>query len=261
MGPDEPLEGGIANAGKVVRVGDTVRRPATEHSAGVFALLTHLRDVGFDGAARPLGFDAQGREVLSYVPGDVPVPPYPAWSMSDAALASVAKLQRRLHDAAAGFDPSSYRWSDELADVRGGDIVTHNDLCPENVVFRDGEAIAFLDWDFAAPGRALWDVVTTMSMWCPVRDPMGDEALGMGGLDPFRRARVVSDAYGLDERQRQKVPDVFFERLEISFVEKRAAAGEQAFVEMLARQGGPGRGARRRRWLEEHADALRAALA
>lgn len=259
MTREEPLAGGIANAGKVVRVGDTVRRPASPFTPSIAAYATHLRAAGFDGIPEHLGEDERGREVWSFVPGDVPVPPYPAWSMSDRALASVARLQRRLHEAAQGFDASDRAWSDELADVRGG-IVTHNDICPENVVFRGGEAVAILDWDFAAPGRPLWDVVAVMSMWGPVRDP-SDPVAGMDGLDPFRRARLIADAYGLRAAERATIPDIFFDRLAISLVEKRAAAGEQAFIEMLERQGGPGRGARRRRWLEEHVDELRAALA
>ena len=132
--------------------------------------------------------DEQGREVWSFIEGDVPIPPFPEWSMSEAALVSVARLQRRLHDAAAGFDASTHAWNDELADPRGGPVVGHNDICPENVVFREGEAIAFLDWDFAAPGRTLWDVAAVMSMWGPVHDP-SDPVPGMEGLDPFARAR------------------------------------------------------------------------
>jgi hypothetical protein len=36
----------------------------------VHALLRHLEDVGFDDAPRALGFDNQGREMLTYLPGD-----------------------------------------------------------------------------------------------------------------------------------------------------------------------------------------------
>jgi hypothetical protein len=257
---EERLYGGIANAGKVVRIGDTVRRPASPFTESILALLEHLHDVGFDGAPRPLGIDDQGREVLSFIEGDVPIPPFPAWSMSHAPLASVARLQRRFHEAVVGFDPSAHPWCDDLADPRGGAIVAHSDICPENVVFQGGEAVAILDWDFAAPGRRLWDVAAVMSMWGPVHDP-SDPVGGMEGLDPFARARVVADAYGLDEHERAQVPGVFVERLSISLVEKRAAAGEQAFVEMLARQGGEGRAKRRRDWLDANigrlVDALR----
>jgi len=258
--PEEHLVGGIANLGKVVRVGETVRRPASAFTASIFAFLEHLHEVGFEGAPGPLGIDEHGREVLSFIPGDVPIPPFPAWSMSDAALASVARLQRRFHDAAAGFDAAVHGWNDELAAPRGGPIICHSDICPENVVFWGGEAVAILDWDFAAPGRPEWDVAAVMSMWGPIHDP-SDPVAGMEGLDPFARARVVADAYGLTDAERAAIPDVFVDRLSISLVEKRAAAGEQAFIEMLERQGGPGRARRRREWLEANIDALRAALA
>ena len=197
--------------------------------------------------------------MLTYIEGDVPIPPFPAWSISDAALASVSRLQRRFHDAAASFVATSFAWNDELADPQGA-VVGHNDICPENVVFRAGEAIAILDWDFAAPGRPLWDIASLMSMWGPVRDP-SDPVPGMEGLEPFRRARLIADAYELGADERARIPDVFVDRLSISLVEKRAAAGEQAFVEMLERQGGAGRAERRRRWLDEHMQELRAAMA
>ena len=256
---EEQLAGGIANLGRVVRIGGTVRRPASAFSEPIFAMLHHLHEVGFDHVQRPVGIDEQGRETLSFIEGEVPIPPFPAWSMSDAALASVVRLQRRFHEAVEGFDASVFRWNDELADPRGGPVMGHNDICPENVVFRDGEAIAFLDWDFAAPGRVLWDVVAVMSMWGPVHDP-SDPIAGMEGLDAFKRARVIADAYGMTEAQRVEIPGIFVDRLSISLVEKRAAAGEPAFIEMLARQGGAGRAERRRRWLEDNIDTLRAAL-
>jgi aminoglycoside phosphotransferase (APT) family kinase protein len=258
-GFEEPLAGGIANLGRVVRVGDTVRRPGSAFTDAIFALFEHLHASGFDGAPHPLGRDDRGREVLSFIEGDVPIPPFPAWSMTEKALASVARLQRRFHEAAAPFDVSRFAWSDELADIQDGSVIGHNDICPENVVFRDGEAVAFLDWDFAAPGRRLWDVAAVMSMWGPVHDPL-DPVPGMEGLEPFGRARVIADAYGLDASERAEIPEVFVDRLSISLVERRAAKGEQAFVEMLERQGGAGRAERRRRWLADNIDALRAAM-
>jgi Ser/Thr protein kinase RdoA (MazF antagonist) len=40
--------------------------------------------------------------------------------------------------------------------------VCHNDVCIENVVFDDRrEAVGLLDFDFAAPGRAVRDLVHT----------------------------------------------------------------------------------------------------
>jgi hypothetical protein len=83
-----PLAGGDVTEG-VVRVGDTVRRPVGPHSPLVHALLTHLESIGFEGAPRFLGIDHAGREVLSYVDGEVAGRPRPPWIADEARLASV----------------------------------------------------------------------------------------------------------------------------------------------------------------------------
>src|SRR3954453_3604229 len=79
---EEQLAGGIANAGQVVRVGPHVLRPSSPHARSIHVLLRAVRDAGFDGAPSPVGIDEDGRERLVYIDGDVPVPPYPAWSQS-----------------------------------------------------------------------------------------------------------------------------------------------------------------------------------
>src|SRR5512147_2492199 len=101
---EHALVGGMDPRWAPVRVGDTVRRPGGL-DPGVRGLLRHLEAVGFDGAPRHLGIDERGREVLSFVAGEVPLPPYPAWSMTDRALADLGALVRRFHDAAATFTP------------------------------------------------------------------------------------------------------------------------------------------------------------
>ena len=256
---EEQLSGGIAHPGEVVRVGETVRRPAGPHSEAIFALLRYLGEVGFDGAPRPLGLDERGREMFTYIPGDVPISPFPAWSMSVEALESVGRLLRRYHDAVAGFDASGFAWSDEMLDPHGGPIVCHADICPENVVFRDGEAVALLDFDFAAPGRALWDVAATLGMWAPLRD-VATRTAGMEDCDPIARTRVFADAYGLTTEQRGELLDVVVDRRKLRFVERRAAAGEPLFVEMWEDQGGQAGTDRLNAWLEAKRDELRSAL-
>jgi Glycine transporter len=67
---EQALAGGRQTQG-IVRVGQTVRRALHQRSDYVHALLRHLEAVGFDGAPRLLGIDARGREVLSYLPGEV----------------------------------------------------------------------------------------------------------------------------------------------------------------------------------------------
>ena len=138
-------------------------------SQGVHTLLLHLERVGFDGAPRYLGTDEHGREVLSFVEGEVPLPPYPAWAMTDDVLTDVARLLRRYHEAVADFSPADVTtWMSEFTDPLGGSVMCHNDVSPENVVFRDGRPVALIDFDLAAPGRALWDVAITVRGWAPL---------------------------------------------------------------------------------------------
>ncbi len=65
------LSGGRMKHG-VVRVGQTVRRPSGTNSDFVRSLLRHLETAGFDGAPRALGTDQRGRDILSYIEGQVP---------------------------------------------------------------------------------------------------------------------------------------------------------------------------------------------
>lgn len=198
-----PLAGGTTNAGRVFRVGDTVRRPA-QATTGTHALLAHLESVGFDGAPRYLGVDGQGRDVLSYLPGEAVVAPYPAWAMTDAALVSVAQLLARYHRAVEGFDARGLSWAKPLPTGFRGTMITHNDPNLDNVVFRDGLAVGLIDFDLAAPGTAVWDVAAATRLWCPLREERDvDEARRGRSL---HRLRLFADAYGLDDEQRAALP-------------------------------------------------------
>jgi aminoglycoside phosphotransferase (APT) family kinase protein len=258
------LGGGVANAGAVTRVGDVVLRPQNPHTRAIGALLAHLHDVGFDAVPEPLGTAPDGREQFAFIPGDVPCPPFPAWSLTDDVLASTAALLRAFHDAQVGFVvPLDASWSDEMADPRGGPVICHNDVCPENVVFLDGVAVALLDFDFAAPGRPLHDLAQLAKMWVPLDTDEDAARYGRGGLDPFLRLRVVADGYGLPPG-RSEFLDVLGQSIAVArtggFVRRQIERGHQAFTDMANTMGGLERYERRYRWFEQHrgrfADAL-----
>ena len=71
MNEEETIDGGMDPDASVVRIGDTVRRPRGGSSDAVRALLLHLATVGFEGAPQYLGVDEQGRDVLTFIDGDV----------------------------------------------------------------------------------------------------------------------------------------------------------------------------------------------
>jgi Phosphotransferase enzyme family len=256
----EPLAGGMGNRGEVLRVGDTVRRPVGDHAPTASLLFEHLAAEGFL-APVPTGRDGEGRETFEWIEGDVPVPPYPSWSLTDEALASVGRLLRRYHQAVCSFSPPHHlHWSNELADPQGGPIVCHNDVCPENVVFRDCEAIALLDFDFAALGRPIWDLAHTARMWIPLRPP--ELAGERSHLDPFHRLAVLAEGYGLESAEHESFVEaiVISKRLGTRFVEQRVGAGEPAFVKAWEQRGGKAGDERLVAWLDENREALLRAL-
>jgi hypothetical protein len=231
------LPGGLANQGQVVRIGDTVRRPAGPHSEAVNNLLDHLRTSGFHGAPSVLGRDPEGRDVYEWIDGDVPIPPFPAWALTDAALISTASLIRRLHDALADFEGApEASWSNERSDPRGGPLICHTDICPENVVFREGQAIAFLDFDFASPGRPVWDLAMAARMWIPLRSRSDEDPRDATA----RRLGSLVAGYGLERADHEEFVDAIVEaqRVGNAFVRRRVEAREPGFVAMWNERGG-----------------------
>ncbi len=262
---EEVLRGGVGNAGAVVRVGAHVLRPTNTSTPTIHALLRYVRAAGFDAVPEVVGLEPDGRERLVYIPGDVPYPPFPGWSQSDRLLASTAALLRRYHDAAAGFvTPTRASWSDELADPAGGALICHNDVCPENIVSRDGVAVALLDFDFAAPGRPLYDLGQLAKMCIPLDTPEDAARFGRRPIDPFRRLRLAADGYGLPPG-RESFVEVISESIAGAvgggFVARRVERGEPAFIEMWEQMGGAARYERRRDWFERNRSRFLDALA
>lgn len=258
-GTEEPLPGTFST---LVKEGDTVRRSTGPWTPAVHALLRHLERVGFDGAPRVLGFDPQGREILTYVPGDVPRGASPEVA-TDRALAAVARLLRRYHRATSGFSlPPGVGWHGAEADPGPGSVVCHNDLAPRNTVFREGIPVAFVDFDLASPARPAWDVAHLAWQFVPIAD---DEGCTRQGWTPPPdrpgRLRILCDGYGLPEKDRSEFPGLLSRRMEASAsgIETLAAEGvptHQRWVE----EGVPTMIRADRDWVERHSDVLRECL-
>jgi hypothetical protein len=237
------LSGGNATAG-VVRVGETVRRPAGPWTPAVHALLLHLHEVGFRGAPRPLGMDEQGREVLSYASGTVPWPDRFDLLAPEDRLARVGRLIRDLHDALEGFTPPpDARWQTLMpapTDASGTpEMIIHHDLAPWNLVM--GDEWVFIDWDVAAPGTRLWDLAYAAHGFVPLAPNRPDRPPGAAppnGTTPddeaAARLRVLADAYGLDEAQRRVLVPLLARRTRAmyDFLADQSARGNQPWTRL-----------------------------
>jgi Ser/Thr protein kinase RdoA (MazF antagonist) len=229
------LPGG--NTGGAVRIGDTVRRVPGRWTPSVHALLRHLESVGFDRAPRALGFDDRGREVLSYLPGDVvgTTRPWPRWVHGDDALRQVAGWLRDLHTAVASFTPAPDALWREGGTWRPGLIVGHNDAAPYNAAWSGGRLAGFFDWDFAGPVTPEWDLAFTAFAWVPLHARHVVAAEGFTAFaDRPRRLRSFLDGYGFDgplgpfvEIVRRRV------RASADGIRRTAAAGDAAYRRMV----------------------------
>jgi aminoglycoside phosphotransferase len=144
-GVEIPLGGGRSVDG-VVRVGDTVRRPAVFATQLMRDVLVHLERVGFDAAPRWLGLDDQGRDVLSFVEGET-FSDCRGIVWRDEQLAASARLLRRYHDAVGGSTLAA-----------GEEVVCHGDYGPWNLIWVDGAPRFVIDFDNAHPGPRMEDV-------------------------------------------------------------------------------------------------------
>jgi len=200
-GPEIELPKGDVTEG-VVRVGDTVRRPHQATSPIVAAYLAHLESAGFVGAPSYLGRDAQGRDVLTFLDGEVAGDPVDEWARADDVLPSVGRLLRRLHDASAGWEPPTPIPVPPGRPVAGfpqGEpkLISHRDVTPQNTVFRDGVAFGLVDFDLIGWTTRSVDLANTAMHWVPLADP-ADLAPGYAGIDVGARLRLLVEGYGRD---------------------------------------------------------------
>lgn len=217
----------------VVRVGGTVRRVSGGWTAAVHELLRCCESAGIAETPRPRGIDAEGREVLTFIPGATleQAPPETRWapSMLDAAGA----LLRRVHDAGAPLAARDLAWrSDAHAPA---EVLCHNDFAPYNLIVREGRLVGVIDFDMASPGPRLWDFAYLAYRLVPY----AEDAVG---FDPARhgsrgdRLRRLTDAYGADFSP-AAVHRMAARRLDdlAAFTDRRAAdTGRPEFTEHAA---------------------------
>jgi Phosphotransferase enzyme family len=235
MDAEVRLAGG--NTGGAVRIGETVRRTSGAWTPSVHAVLRHLEAAGFSGAPRALGFDDQGREILSFLAGNVvgDARPWPAWVHSDRALQQVAGWLRDFHHAIATFTPAGDATWREGGIWQPGLIIGHNDAAPYNAAWAGGHLAGFFDWDFAGPVTPEWDLAFTAFAWVPLH---ARHVVAAEGFTDFaerpRRLRLFLDTYGWDGPLGPFL-EIVRDRVHASAegIRRVAAAGDPAFQHMI----------------------------
>ena len=264
MSEGELLTGDGVTQG-IVRIGDTVRLPLRPFSLTVQAYLAHLRDAGFTGAPLPLGVDEQGREVLSFVPGDVPRNPLPPETAGDDVLVALARLVRALHETSVGWaPPPGAVWGGTPASAGRPstdptELVSHRDYYPGNVVFRDGLPVALIDFDLAKPTTRLYDIANALWYWAPLRDPR-DRAPAFAHADIPHRVAVFADAYGMTARQRTELVPLAVDMARRYHEDSRMSAELDPVFRRLWEDGAKDELPRAEAWLRETAPAISARL-
>lgn len=206
-----PLVGG--GRSEVWRDGDIVLRRAGPWTASVHALLRHLEAEGFEGAPRVVGsgFDASGRETLSFIQGESAHPK--AWG--DVAFPHIGRLLRDLHRATRSFAlPPDAVWRDWHGRALGhpGGAVGHCDAGPWNILARGGTPMALIDWEAAGPVDPLYELAQACWLNAQLHDDDVAERQGLPSLEErARHARLILDGYGLPGAQRAGFVDKMIE--------------------------------------------------
>jgi Ser/Thr protein kinase RdoA (MazF antagonist) len=146
--------------------------------------------------------------VLSFVDGEPAGGRPPA--AGDDVVHALGALVRRMHDAQAGFRaPPDARWQALPRSPEGDDVICHNDVLGQNVVFRDALPVALIDWELAAPGPPLADLCVPAWFWVPLRPDADAARHGFPTERRGARLRLLLDGYGAAASECRSFLDLF----------------------------------------------------
>lgn len=186
-----------------------------------------------------------------------PARPHQARIQVDEVLVALARLIRRLHEAASGWvPPQDATWgtlpgttaTDEDPVEAEPELVGHRDYCPGNVVFRDGLPAALIDFDLARPTTRLYEIANALYWWVPLMDPR-DRAPDFVDLDAAHRVAVFVDAYGATEHQRAELVPLATRMIHRFHERARAAADSDPVFRRLWEEGVRDRMPRAETWI------------
>ncbi|HEY5266855.1 MAG TPA: phosphotransferase [Acidimicrobiales bacterium] len=252
-------------------------RNARPWTTTVHKVLRFLEEQSFSGAPRVegSGLSSDGFETLLYIEGDV-VPPT---GLSEKGAFSVGALLRSAHDTLRNFTPLGDEvWMPWWGRSLPGDewIIGHCDVAPWNLVCRDGDPIALVDWDSCGPVSLIWELAHAIWLNSQLFD---EDVVASQGLPSIRErlilARLICDGYGVPLRVRKQLPDAMIQVAMRTAAQEAVDSGVTEFGNSPVKYGLLGGGPpfsgheltwamtwriRSARWLLDNRSALAAAL-
>ncbi|MBU9672679.1 aminoglycoside phosphotransferase family protein [Planococcus sp. CP5-4] len=226
------------NVSDVYRFGNTVHRELKPESFRIHLLLNHLEKKGFQHAPQVVGVE-NGKEILTYMEGEAGNYPLKEYMWSDEALKEIAKMLRLYHDSVSDFSFNE-DWKPLDHTPRPYEVICHNDFAVYNIIFNNEKPIGIIDFDNAAPGPRLWDIVYTLYTCIPLSiyhlassngklvhdDSTQDERIK-------QRIKLFFEAYG--EEVAENYLEMVVLRLEglCKTIRRKAEAGDIAFQNMI----------------------------
>lgn len=193
----------VGGRSKVTMRDGVVYREAAPWSKATMALLRHLEAEGFEHAPRVVGegFDARGRETLTFVEGESPHP-YP-WTGD--ALPTVGNILKKLHKTSASFvAPTDKVWRPWFGRNMGmPSVIGHCDTGAWNIIAREGSPVALIDWEEAGPVDPLVELAQACWLNALLFDDDLAEKLGLGSAEARgRQVALLLDGYELPVSRR-----------------------------------------------------------
>lgn len=163
------------NAQGVVKIGNTVHRPLNSNSEYIHQLLQLLEQKQYPYSPRYLGIDENGREILTFIKGDIARGDI-QWT--NEQLIHITKMIKQFHDATEGCKLTE-----------GKEVVCHNDLAPWNLVIQNSQPVAFIDFDDSKPGYRIYDFAYFLWTFLDLRN-------GTSVEEQVRRIKLLNKEYG-----------------------------------------------------------------
>lgn len=227
MTQNETLQGGRED--KIFKQEEMVIRPANEWTSYVQDFLAFMHENGFQNIPKPYGVNEAGMEMVSFVEGTVYNDSLPDEILTDEILSDVAKMLRNFHDIGERYIPKltgQEIWMLPKRDPK--EVMCHGDFAPYNITFADGCLHGIIDFDTLHPGPRIWDIAYAVYRWVPFVSPSNPD-YRKDLEEQIRRCKLFADAYGLNDSQREQLPDMMYERINslVTYMRNEAAKGNE----------------------------------